>query len=37
MKNEGGSAAIAAVSTAVAMIVLMPFWAARYFLRDRGA
>ncbi len=37
MKKEGGAAAIAAVGTTIALMVLMPFWAARYFLRDRGA
>jgi len=37
MKKERGSAAVAAVGTTVALVFLMPFWTARYFLRDRGA
>jgi hypothetical protein len=37
MKTERGSAAIAAVGTTLALVILMPFWTARYFLWDRGA
>jgi hypothetical protein len=37
MRREWGIAAMVAVGTAIIIFILMPFWAARYFLWDRGA